>query len=319
MKISLRQLNIFSQCKQSGLGLWECPPFLFVIMGIVNIISIFLTYQVAARASEEPEIAAIAALIVAAIIFVIGSAVVFGFNKVVEANQMKSEFIGLISHQLRSPLAIFKWTLNAFGEEISKEKVAMDVKTPIRTLDETNQRMIRLVNMLLEVNRIESDAFILRKHPLSLVTLTEKIIEAEKNYSKEFGVTVSLVKAEDHSYMVNADEDKLQMALQNLVDNAIRYSRSGGEVHIRIEKKNHREFLWQISDTGVGIPVPEQPKIFGKFYRAANARAYQAEGNGIGLYISKKIIEEHGGAIGFTSKENSGTTFWFTLPIMEEN
>lgn len=315
MKNIIRQLNIIEQCKVSGLGLWGCPPFLFLVMGIINIISIFLTYQVATRASEEPELAAIAALIVAAIIFIIGSAVVFGFNKVVEANRMKSEFIGIISHQLRSPLAIFKWTLNALGDDLQKERLSMDAATPIRTLNETNQRMIRLVNMLLEMNRIESDRMVFRKRPVSLQKLTEKNIEAEKNYSREFAVSVTLtVRARNTT--VYADEDKLQMVVQNLLDNAIRYSRPHGTASILIEETNANGIMWKITDTGVGIPKDEQRYIFSKFYRARNARTYQAEGNGIGLYLAKKIIEEHGGSMGFASKENSGTTFWFKIPIV---
>lgn len=315
MKNVFQQLNIVQQCKSSGLGLWECPPLLFVVMGIVNIVSIFFTYQVATRASEEPELAAIAALVVATIIFTIGTAVEFGFNKVVEANQMKSEFISIISHQLRSPLAIFKWTLNALEEDLQKEKLSIDAAIPIQALNDTNQRMIRLVNMLLEVHRIESGRFMFTKRPLSLQELTEKNIEAEKNYSKEFGVTVTFEVRASHT-RVDADKDKLQMAIQNLLDNAIRYSRPKGMVSLSIEEINGHMLLWKIVDTGVGIPEDEQKYIFSKFYRAQNARTYQAEGNGIGLYLSKKIVEEHGGSIGFTSKENSGTTFWFTIPIL---
>lgn len=315
MKFSTQQLNIIDQCRAGDLGLWECPPFLFIVMGAVNIISIMITYRVATQASNEPELAALAALIVAAIVFVIGSAVVLGFNKIVEANLMKSEFIGIISHQLRSPLAIFKWTLNAFRDDLQKETITMNVNDPLDTLDETTQRMIRLVNMLLEVNRIESGRFLVKKKTLSLEELTRKSVGIEKNYSRDLNVAVSFRSSVPDC--IEGDEEKLQMVIQNLLDNAIRYSRKNGEVFISIERReNHtKELVWTITDTGLGIPNEDQKYIFSKFFRSKNARVYQAEGNGIGLYIAKRIIEEHGGTIHFTSTENVGTTFWFTLPI----
>ncbi len=316
MAISLKDINIVRQCKTEELGLWECPPFLFVVMGIVNIISIIVTYQVATRASNEPEYAALAALAVAAIIFVIGSAVVLGFNKVVEANQMKSEFIGIISHQLRSPLAIFKWTLNALREDLQKERVANEVSEAIGTLNETNQRMIHLVSMLLEVNRIESHRLQLKKSPLSLEEMTQRILDSQKNFSHSLGISLSFRPSADPR--INADNDKLQMVLQNLIDNAIRYSRKGGRVAITIEKEK-ASVIWKVSDTGIGIPAADQKNMFSKFFRAQNARIYQSEGNGIGLYIAKRIIEEHGGIMDFSSKENAGTEFWFSLPISDQS
>ncbi|MEK7067323.1 MAG: HAMP domain-containing sensor histidine kinase [Patescibacteria group bacterium] len=312
MKFLDSKSNVFAECKVGGLSVWECPPFLFMLMGVVNIMSIFATYQVATRASDEPEIAALAAIIVAAMIFLIGSSVVFGFNKVVEANRMKSEFIGVISHQLRSPLSIFKWTLGAIEEELRKELTKTEVQTSIIALNETNQRMIHLVNMLLEVNRIESNRFSLNKKNLSLETLTKEQIETQKMYAEPMGLRIELIS--EYTDAIHADSDKIQMVIQNLLDNAIRYSKTGGLITIQIEH-DKKSVMWKITDMGIGISTEDQKYIFSKFYRGASARAHQAEGNGIGLYIAKTIIENHGGRIGFFSKEGTGTTFWFNLPI----
>ncbi len=294
------------------MGILECPPFLFILMGVVNIISIFATYQVATRASDEPEIAALAATIVAAMVFLIGNSVVFGFNKVVEANKMKSEFIGIISHQLRSPLSIFKWTLGAIEEDLQKELVKTGTQASILTLNETNQRMINLVNILLEVNRLESNRFSLNKELFSLETLTKEQVAGQKMYAEPMGLQIELVS--EYSDVVNADTNKIQMVIQNLLDNAIRYSKTGGLITIRIER-DKKSIIWKIIDMGLGISPEDKKHIFTKFYRGANARAYQSEGNGIGLYIAKTIIENHGGSIGFFSNKGIGTTFWFTLPI----
>ena len=131
-------------------------------------------------------------------------------------------------------------------------------------------------------------------------------------YAKPMGLRIELLS--EYADTINADEDKIQMVIQNLLDNAIRYSKIGGLITIRIE--HDKKFVtWKIADTGLGISAEDQKHIFSKFYRGANARAYQAEGNGIGLYIAKTIIENHGGRIGFFSKEGAGTTFWFNLPI----
>lgn len=312
MKFTAKDFNIIAQCRAGGLGLWECPPFLFIIMGFVNVASIVATYEVALNAVEEPEYVALAALAVSTIIFIIGSAIVIGFNKVVEANRMKSDFIGIISHQLRSPLSIFKWTLNAFKEDIQKEARSEGTQMSITTLDETNQRMINLVNLFLEVNRIESSRLFLKKEQLSLEELTKKLIAGQKNYSDSQEITIELHSSCNEP--INVDESKMQMVLQNLVDNAIRYSKKGGVITITIEKKG-KDLLWKITDMGIGIPVEDQKNIFDKFFRAKNARTYQAEGNGIGLFIAKTMVRHHDGTIGFSSKEGEGSVFWFTVPI----
>ena len=312
MVSSFKQLNVLSECKAVGLSPWQCPPFLFILMGFINVVSIVITYQIATRAIDETEYVVLAVFVVSTLVFVVGSAVVLGFDKVVEANQMKSEFIGIISHQLRSPLAIFKWTLNALGENLQKQHVDSETSNAIFALNDTNERMIHLVNMLLEVNRIESNRFTFQKKLLSVDALTKKNISQQKNYADSLGITLQFDS--DYSDELNADEDKLQMVIQNLIDNAVRYAKKNTTIYISIQKKA-KEILWKITNTGIGIPLTEQKNIFSKFFRGKGASIYQAEGNGIGLYIAKKIIEQHGGTIGFSSEENRDTSFWFTIPI----
>src|SRR3989338_7329129 len=118
MKKLFSHTTLFAECRESGLSLWQCPPFLFIVMGLVNIGSIILTYIVANRYEDQPEITALLTLFVAAVIFIIGNAIIFGFNKIVEANAREAEFIGIISHQLRSPLSIFKWTLGSLESDV---------------------------------------------------------------------------------------------------------------------------------------------------------------------------------------------------------
>ena len=116
---------------------------------------------------------------------------------------------------------------------------------------------------------------------------------------------------------VRVDIEKISLAIQNLLDNAIRYNTIGGEIELALKKKDS-EIEFSIRDTGIGIPKNQQQRIFTKFFRAPNALKLETEGSGLGLFIAKNIIEAHGGRIWFESEEGSGTTFYFTLPVVIE-
>ena len=312
MKKLFSHIDFLAECRESGLSLWECPPFLFIVMGLVNIGSIILTYIVANRYEDQPEITALLTLLVAAVIFIIGNAIIFGFSKIVEANAREAEFIGIISHQLRSPLSIFKWTLGSLMSDTQRIKAPKEIGASLDTLTTINQRMIQLVSMLLEVHRIESNRFVIKKNTIDIKSITENIIKDQKQYAHSFGISLSL-RAPSLRYPLIADEDKVQMVIQNLTDNALRYADQNSTVCIDIEKVGDA-IRWEVTNTGIGIPKEEHARIFQKFYRAKNAITYQVEGNGIGLYVAKTIIAQHGGIIGFSS-EGKKTIFWFTLPI----
>jgi signal transduction histidine kinase len=116
---------------------------------------------------------------------------------------------------------------------------------------------------------------------------------------------------------VRVDIEKISLAIQNLLENAIRYNKIGGEIELVLKKKDS-EIEFSIRDTGIGIPKNQQERIFTKFFRAPNALKLETEGSGLGLFIVKNIIEAHGGRIWFESEEGKGTTFYFTLPVVIE-
>ena len=118
--------HVFGECKRSGLGLWECPPFLFIVMGFINICAMLGSYFLASRYTDEPMVAALVVVSVSVLILVIGNFIISGFNKIAEANLLKSEFISIVSHQLRSPLSIFKWTMDILIKESEGQKFNRD-------------------------------------------------------------------------------------------------------------------------------------------------------------------------------------------------
>ncbi len=310
----LGKLNLAAECRSMRLKPWQCPPFLVLTMGIIIILSMVATYFIAARYTEEPEIAALIVIGITALFLVTGNLIVNGFNRIAEANRMKSEFIAIVSHQLRSPLSIFKWTLDIFDRKL-KEWNDSSMENFLGTLHDTTEKMIRLVNSLLEVSRIDAGTFTLHKTPVVLDKLTEEILKDFRKYAEASNITLTL-DSPPSLQAVLGDKERIAMVIQNLVDNAVRYTHESGNITIRIETEGSR-LRWSVQDQGVGIPEAEQKFIFQKFFRAGNVRNEQTRGSGIGLYIAKIIVEVSGGEIGFSSEQDKGSRFWFTLPISQ--
>ncbi len=307
------RLNVTYECQALKIPLRHCPPFLFLLMGIATIVSMVATYLIANRYLAEPELAALMVIFIAGVFFVIGNLVIKGFNAVAEANRTKSEFVSIISHQLGTPLSIFRMTLELAEREAGKEEGASAMTQHLQVLGDTTGRMIRLVNSLLEVNRIEAAGLVLRPEPLALDMLTGRQADNFRKYADAHKVTL-LFTPPAALPPVWADPEKIDMVVQNLIDNAVRYTLGGGTAAITITAEAAM-LRWSIEDHGVGIPPDQQPYIFQKFFRAENGHPRDTHGSGIGLYIARAIVEASGGKIGFASEQGKGSTFWFTLPI----
>ncbi|KKT29140.1 hypothetical protein A3G55_04590 [Candidatus Giovannonibacteria bacterium RIFCSPLOWO2_12_FULL_44_25] len=303
-------INLKKVCSEYRVGLWQCPQFLFLIMGIIIILAMLVTYVVASR-YQEPELAALTVLVLTAILFALGNLVVKAFEKVALSSRSKSEFISIMSHQLRSPLSAIKWQLSLLLQGQSSK--AYSTGNYLETIMQQNDRMIRAVNDLLEVNRIEDNDLILRPQKFSLKNLTSKIIEEYNKYASAYNAQISLL-ADGELPEVFADEERIGRVTEHLLDNAIRYSINGGKITISLENKENK-ILWKISDEGHGISPAEQKRVFEKYFRSPSAARYQTGGSGVGLFIAKAIIQQSGGEIGFSSQESKGSTFWFSLPI----
>jgi len=227
---------------------------------------------------------------------------------------LKSQFVSVAAHQLRTPLSIIKWSLSMLlGGEMGE--VPDKHRDVLKKANQTNERMIRLINDLLNVARIEEGRFIYKPTTVEFTEIVEAIIDSVMPLidEKQIRLTVNVNKATDK--VVKVDIEKIRLAAKNLVDNAVRYTPAKGTIDIGLEKKEGK-VLFSIKDSGIGIPEAQQDRVFTKFFRASNAVRTETEGTGLGLFITKNIIESHDGTIWFKSQENKGTTFFFNLPVI---
>jgi len=307
------QLNIIKRCRDYGLSLWQCPQFLFLIMGIIIISSAVVLYLIGTYYFIDPETVILLVLSVSAVLFIIAYTIVDGVEKLAEASKMKSDFIKIVSHQMRSPLTNIKWAFEFLSSkdvslpETKKEEYFDNIKGNIA-------RMIELVDDLLIVSKIEQKKFPIFREEVSLEKLTKDLISRFKVF-----VEASRIKLVFHASKnlpkIFIDASLIKLVIENLIDNAVHYTEGGGRIDISIKKEGEKEIIFKIKDDGIGIPKSSQKYIFQKFFRAKNALRKRSQGNGLGLYICKAIIEKFGGRIWFESEENKGTTFYFTLPI----
>lgn len=314
LKKFLQSVNIIYQCRSSRLPLWQCPSFLFVLMGLINIGAMISAYFIASRFSDEPFIVSLIVIVVTLILFIIGSLIVENFNKIVEANRLKSEFVSIVSHQLRSPLSSIRWTLNLILDKRLGD-INQKVEEYLDLAKSSTKRMIELVNDILNVRHIEEGRFGVIK-TLNLKDVAGKVFNDLRSFAQASNVDLRL-ETPGNVPAIKADPEELKLIIQNLVENGIKYIKNKGFVIIKMEVLNNFIRL-SVKDNGVGIPLADQKYIFQRFFRASNARIVQTEGTGLGLFIAKSIVENLKGEIGFRSKEGKGSVFWFTLPIAKQ-
>jgi signal transduction histidine kinase len=227
----------------------------------------------------------------------------------------KSEFVSLIAHQLRTPISSMRWMLKELIEE-KKGKLNERQKEYLKDLYLNSERMVQFLNDLLSAIRIEEGRFLRKKELFSLEAIVELVIKLFQSRIEERKINLKYERPTQKLPLVKVDVEGIKTVIENLLDNAIRYTPEGGEVEISLTAPvTETEVQFSIRDSGIGIPDEEKERIFTRFFRASNAIKKETEGSGLGLYISKNIIEAHGGKIWFESKEGKGTTFYFTLPI----
>lgn len=233
-------------------------------------------------------------------------------TKAKEVDKMKTEFISLASHQLRTPLSAMKWFLEMFqaGDLGTLNKEQLEA---IDNLNKSNERMIALVNSLLNISRIESGRISIEPELIDINKLIETIIGDFKNIF-EIKKQKLFVDYSDSLPKVSLDPKLTSEVISNLLTNANKYTDIGGTVTISVELLGS-DMKLTVRDSGYGIPEAEKNNIFQRFYRATNIVKKVTDGTGLGLYLCKIIIDSSGGKIGFESNENVGSSFWFTIPL----
>lgn len=227
--------------------------------------------------------------------------------------RMKTEFISLASHQLRTPLSAVKW----FGKMLSDGdagKLSPLQAEYMNKINDSNEREIKLVNSLLNVSRIESGRILVDPKPTDIKTLVNAVVNEVRvsgsGTKKEITWDVDQGVPE-----MTLDADLIRHVYMNLLTNAVRYTGDEGKIELKVMVRAG-ELVSEVKDNGIGIPPEEQSRVFEKFFRASNATKKETDGNGLGLYLAKTIVESSGGKMGFITKEGEGTTFWFTLPLV---
>src|SRR3989344_7207647 len=323
----IKQLMIITgDCRQYGIPLWQCPQFLFLVMGFIILVSSTLFYMLAGKFIRDPQVVAMMILGLAAFLFALSFVISKSFERLAEANRMKSEFVGIASQQLRTPLTNLGWALDYLMGQGDKKKQALTAEERteyMNILKENIERMQDLVNRLLVVSRVEEGRLALQKEKFHLPQLIENAVESASSFIAAANVKV---KIEGEKEMPDVESDRMQIRqeVSNLLDNAIRYAMIAGDekkdisrqaqITIRYGVRSKNMYV-EIEDNGIGIALADQKFIFRKFFRGRNALRHQTQGSGLGLYIIKSIVKEAGGDMGFQSQENKGSMFWFTLPL----
>ena len=244
---------------------------------------------------------------------VVGAAIAFrDVSTEREFDRLKSDFVSLVSHELRSPLT----NINASVELMLNSSMNQDLSEEmLHIVHAQSQQLIRLVEDILDVSQIEAGQIRVRQEPITLLPIVRQIIRTFQEQTEQHHL---ILKTPDSVPFVMADRNKLEMVLNNLVENAINYSPDGGRVLVEIMDPANGEIVISVIDEGIGIPQEHMDKIFDRFYRVDAGDDRKIYGHGLGLHLSKRLVELQGGRIWVQSKVGQGTCLSFTLPTVND-
>ncbi|HEY6406222.1 MAG TPA: HAMP domain-containing sensor histidine kinase, partial [Ktedonobacteraceae bacterium] len=234
-----------------------------------------------------------------------------------EAEYLKDEFVGIVAHELRTPLAALKGFADMLLVQTARGHGPALVEWQQEALEEIElaiTRLVKLTEELLDVTRLQAGRLMLQRTPTNVVSLAQRVATFLQQTTTRHQVEV---RTTHPSLLADIDPGRIEQVLTNLVGNAIKYSPQGGRVIINIwEDVVAQAVKISVQDSGIGIPKHQHAQIFGRFMRAENALAWGISGTGLGLYICRELIERHEGHLWFESEEGVGSTFFLTLPLV---
>ena len=267
------------------------------------------------RDKSSPELLILSEIIVVIVIMSIGNSVIQSVEQIAKVNKMKSDFISIVSHQLKTPPTEISWEIELLLAEYKGELNNKQLEI-ISSISEANRRIVKLTNDLLDVARFDQGRFILNKEKINIAEIIREVIQNNLIMAQANNVRIEFSNNGTIPEIIG-DKKRIGVVVDNFLTNAIKYTKEKGKVGIEARQQGDN-LVVSVKDNGVGIPESQKDKVFDKFFRSDNVVKYNTEGSGLGLYIAKKIIESSKGKIWFDTKEGQGSTFYFSLPIMTE-
>lgn len=235
-----------------------------------------------------------------------------------ELSVLRSKFITIISHQLRTPITSINWNLEMLlnGDYGVLEEAQ---RTFLRATYNESIRLTWRIHELLTAMDIEEGRILIERADFLLEGICKSVFSEYEERARLKNIAFTYASSIDGgSSMLEGDGEKIRTVVRELIENAIVYTAPGGSVSTRLSLSGSR-IRFTVTDTGVGIPAGEQKRIFNRFFRASNAGVMQPDSSGIGLYVAKYFVEQHKGVIGFTSDDGKGSMFWFEIPVAQKD
>lgn len=242
---------------------------------------------------------------------VLANALDLARHELQRALHARDEFLSIAAHELKTPLTSLLGYLQVFKRRAAREGYMNERdQATLATIDLQAHRLHKLVNDLFDLSRIETGVLTIERRPLDLSVLCKRLIDEVQPVLEKHSVELQT----DGPILIEGDDTRLEQVLQNLLDNAIKYSPEGGAIVIEIVERGEHACM-SVRDQGIGIPEASRSRLFERFYRAGNVNPRSITGLGIGLYLVHEIVASHGGTVEVTSQEGRGSTFTVCLPL----
>jgi len=301
------------QATDLGVSVWKTPTVMSILVGVLALGIMLIIYFI--RLFDDPLYLLASEFLAVMAVLTVGGFVVRALEEIARANKLKSDFIVIASHQMKNPIAQMYWALELLRKkhEITHHN---DCEGFLERVEIAATNLKKLADELLNVAKIdkgEQKVNIMRVDMLSIVysVIANYAYQVEQ---KKLSIQVS---SQEKTHLILCDEKKMFIAIDNLISNAVKYSPENSIVQVVISQEKHTVKLC-VLDFGIGIPERQKSQIFEKFFRAENVRLSGIEGTGLGLYLTKRILESMEGSIDFRSSESGGSCFCIHMPKFNE-